>query len=103
MHVVLDLYGRYALSYNISETETSSAVIDTFMRAFEDEQDVHPMVHTDRGAAYCSMDFNNYLTENKCVHSMSHPRASMGEFTYGTLVERLQAHLDGSSSTACQP
>ena len=31
------------------------------------------MVHTDRGAAYCSMDFNNYLTENKCVHSMSHP------------------------------
>ena len=30
-------------------------------------------------------------------------RASMGEFTYGTLVERLQAHLDGSSSAACQP
>ena len=30
-------------------------------------------------------------------------RASMGEFTYGTLVERLQAHLDESSSTACQP
>ena len=73
VHVVLDLYGRYALSYNISETETSSAVIDTFKRAFEDEPDAHPMVHTDRGAAYCSMDFNNYLTENKCVHSMSHP------------------------------
>ena len=30
-------------------------------------------------------------------------RASMGEFTYGTLVERFQAHLDGSSSAACQP
>ena len=52
VHVVLDLYGRYALSYNISETETSSAVIDTFKRAFEDEPDAHPMVHTDRGAAH---------------------------------------------------
>ena len=100
MHVVPDLYGRYALSYNISETDTSSAVIDTFKQAFEDEPDAHPMVHTDRGAAYCSMDFNDYLTENKCVHSMSHLR---GEFTYGTLVERFQAHLDGSSSTTCQP
>jgi putative transposase len=53
--------------------ETSSDVIATFKRAFEGEPDAHPMVHMDRGAAYCSMDFNNYLTENKCVHSMSRP------------------------------
>ena len=68
MHVFLDLYGRYVLSYNISETDTSSAVIAIFKRAFEGEPNAHPMVHTDSGAAYC-----NYLTENECVHSMSHP------------------------------
>ena len=52
VHVILDLYGRYALSSNISDTETSSAVIETFNRAFAVEPDAHPMIHTDRGAAY---------------------------------------------------
>ncbi|UAW63366.1 IS3 family transposase [Limosilactobacillus reuteri] len=73
VHVILDLYGRYALSYNISDTETASAVIETFNRAFEIETDAHPMIHTDRGAAYCSSVFNDYLASKNCVHSMSHP------------------------------
>ncbi|WP_431815483.1 IS3 family transposase [Limosilactobacillus portuensis] len=73
VHVILDLYGRYVLSYNISDTETSSAVIETFNRAFEVEADARPMIHTDRGAAYCSSMFNNYLASKNCVHSMSHP------------------------------
>lgn len=75
VHVVLDLYGRYALSYNISETETSTAVVETFNHAFEVEPDAHPhsMVHTDRGSAYCSQIFNDYLTVKNCRHSMSHP------------------------------
>ena len=73
VHVVLDLYGRYALSYNISETETSTAVVETFNRAFEVEPDAHPMVHTDRGSAYCSGMFNDYLAAKNCQHSMSHP------------------------------
>lgn len=73
VHVILDLYGRYALSYNISDTETASAVIETFNRAFEIEIDAHPMIHTDRGAAYCSSVFNDYLASKNCVHSMSHP------------------------------
>lgn len=73
VHVVLDLYGRYALSYNISSTETSPAVIETFNRAFAVEPKAQPMIHTDRGAAYCSMMFNNYLADKQCVHSMSHP------------------------------
>ena len=72
VHVILDLYGRYALSSNISDTETSSAVIETFNRAFAVEPDAHPMIHTDRGAAYCSSMFNDYLASKNCVHSMSH-------------------------------
>lgn len=33
LHVVLDLYGRYALSYHISPTETAEAAIEAFKRA----------------------------------------------------------------------
>ena len=73
VHVILDLYGRYALSYNISDTETSSAVIETFNRAFTVEPDAQPMIHTDRGSAYCSSMFNDYLASKNCIHSMSHP------------------------------
>lgn len=73
VHVILDLHGRYALSYNISDTETSEAVVETFNRAFKVEPDAHPMVHTDRGSAYCSGMFNDYLTGKNCRHSMSHP------------------------------
>lgn len=73
IHIVLDLYGRYVLSYNISPTETAAAVVETFERAFEVEPDACPMIHTDRGSAYCSKMFNDYLAERNCVHSMSHP------------------------------
>ena len=48
MHVVLDLYGRYALSYNISPTETAVSAIEVFKRAFKVEPDAHPLIHTDR-------------------------------------------------------
>ncbi len=73
VHVVLDLYGRYALSYNISATETAVSAIEVFKRAFKVEPDAHPLIHTDRGAAYCSMAFNDYLANQNCIHSMSHP------------------------------
>lgn len=73
VHVVMDLYGRYVLSYNISATETASSAIESFKRAFKSEPEAQPMVHTDRGAAYCSRAFNDYLAEQNCVHSMSHP------------------------------
>ncbi|MDC2844297.1 DDE-type integrase/transposase/recombinase [Limosilactobacillus mucosae] len=33
LHVVLDLYGRYALSYHISPTETAEAAMEVFKRA----------------------------------------------------------------------
>lgn len=84
MHIVLDLYGRYALSYNISVTETAILAIEAFRRAFKMEPDAHPMIHTDRGAAYCSISFNNYLASRNCIHSMSHP----GHSWENSLMER---------------
>lgn len=73
MHVVLDLYGRYSLSYNISPTETAVSAIEVFKRAFKVEPDAHPLIHTDRRSAYCSTAFNDYLADQNCIHSMSHP------------------------------
>ena len=73
IHVALDLYGRYALSYYILSTETAEVAIKAFERAFKVEPKVHPMIHTDRGATYCSVNFNDYLASKNCVHSMSHP------------------------------
>ncbi|MBP5810225.1 IS3 family transposase [Lactiplantibacillus argentoratensis] len=70
---VLDLYGRYLLAYNLSPTETSEAVIETFTQAFENAGDVQPMVHTDRGPAYTSKAFNTLMTDYKIIRSMSRP------------------------------
>ena len=70
---VLDLYGRRLLSYNLSATETSAAEIEVFQRAFEASGDVHPLVHTDRGSAYTSGAFNNFLGRYNVTRSMSRP------------------------------
>lgn len=70
---VLDLHGRYLLSSNISNTETTAAEIMTFQRAFVKAGNVHPLVHTDRGSAYTSLSFQNYLSNHGVTRSMSRP------------------------------
>lgn len=89
IHVVLDLYGRYALSYYISGTKTAASVMKAFDHAFAKESSVYPMIHTDRGATYCSAAFNDYLADKNCVHSMSHP----GHPWENSPMERSQAGL----------
>ena len=73
VHVVMDLYGRYVLSYNISATETAASAIEAFKRAFKVEPDAQPMIHTDRGAAYTSTNYNEALRQEKVRHSLSAP------------------------------
>ena len=73
LHVVLDLYGRYVLNYHISPTETAEAAMEVFKRATKQAGTFAPMIHTDRGAAYTSKDFNNYLTSHNSRHSLSAP------------------------------
>ena len=70
---VLDLYGRRLLAYNLSITETSAAEIQVFQRAFTQAGDVHPMVHTDRGTAYTSKSFNQFMDQFQVRRSMSRP------------------------------
>ena len=58
----------------LSPTETAEAAIEAFKRAAKQAGTFAPMIHTDRGAAYTSKDFNNYLTSNDSKqHSLSAP------------------------------
>ncbi|QBZ05725.1 integrase [Weissella confusa] len=74
LSAVIDLYGTYVLSFNVSETETTSAAIQTFEQAYQsagNPEDV--LVHSDRGAAYTSGAFQNYLGRHNARRSMSRP------------------------------
>lgn len=70
---VLDLYGRYLISSTLSPTETSAAEIEVFQMAFDKAGNVCPLVHTDRGSAYTSLSFNNFLGQHDVIRSMSRP------------------------------
>ena len=73
LHVVLDLYGQYPLSWIITPTETSTGAIKVFQMAKQKAGGLAPLIHTDRGAAYTSKAFNHYLASNNSQHSYSAP------------------------------
>ena len=74
LSAVIDLYGTYVLSFNVSETETSAAAVQTFQRAYRiSGHPRHVLVHSDRGAAYTSGAFKNYLRRHNAHRSMSRP------------------------------
>lgn len=70
---VLDLYGRYLVSSNLSLTETSIAEVEVFQKAFNKVGNVCPMVHTDRGSAFTSSAFGSLMDQHNVVRSMSRP------------------------------
>ncbi|MDV0431185.1 IS3 family transposase [Lactiplantibacillus sp. DA1] len=70
---VLDLYGRHLIAHKLSESKTSNAEIQIFQRAVNFAGDVHPLVHTDRGSAYTSRAFNQFLIQHEVTRSMSRP------------------------------
>ncbi|EQC59711.1 transposase [Limosilactobacillus fermentum MTCC 8711] len=73
LHVVLDLYGQYPVSWLITPTETAEGVVQVFEQARMKEGALAPLIHTDRGAAYTSKAFNQYLVVNDAKHSYSAP------------------------------
>lgn len=74
LHVVLDLYGQYHLSWLITPTETTDGAIKVFQAAQRHERRLAaPLIHTDRGAAYTAKALNQYLTSNGAQHSYSAP------------------------------
>lgn len=70
---VLDLYGRRLIGHLVTPSETAEAEVKLFEDTFKKMGAVHPLVHTDRGPAYTSNEFNNLLVEKKAKRSMSRP------------------------------
>lgn len=73
LHVVLDLYRQYPVSWLITPTETAKGAIKVFEQARVSEGGLAPLIHTDRGSAYISKAFNQYLAINGTCHSYSAP------------------------------
>ncbi|MQS89637.1 IS3 family transposase [Lactobacillus salsicarnum] len=70
---VLDLYGRHLIASHLSPTETSEAEKEVFKKAFSFAGKVRPLIHTDRGSAFTSGTFNNFISGYKVTRSMSRP------------------------------
>lgn len=72
--VVIDLYSRKVVSYNISENIDTALVTQTFLDAFRARENPSPLVfHSDQGTQYTSFEFCNLLKEHKVIQSFSAP------------------------------
>lgn len=73
LHAILDLYGQRSAAWLISPTETREAAIKVFNQAAKASGTTPEMIHTDRGAAYTSTNYNEALRQEKVRHSLSAP------------------------------
>lgn len=69
---VVDLYSRMVIGWSMSERMTTSIVIDALQMAlFRRNMPQGVIVHSDRGAQYCSHAYQALLNENQLICSMS--------------------------------
>lgn len=70
--VVMDLYSRMVVGWAISERMTSTLVVDAMQMALWRRKMPRDVIaHSDRGSQYCSQDYQNLLTKNGLICSMS--------------------------------
>lgn len=70
---VLDLYSNELLGWSLSNEKTTNAAIEAFEKAWKIFPDAKPLVHSDRGSAYTSYEFHEYLKARHITQSMSRP------------------------------
>jgi len=72
--VVIDLYSRKVVSYNISENIDAALVTQAFLDAFRARENPSPLVfHSDQGTQYTSFEFCNLVKQHKVTQSFSAP------------------------------
>ena len=72
--VVMDLFSRKILSYNISDTINTTLTLYAFDKAFEGREcPKNLLFHSDQGAQYTSYVFRSHLQELNCKQSFSSP------------------------------
>jgi transposase InsO family protein len=70
--VIIDLFSRKVIAYNISGRPDSALVIETFLLAYKSRKTPYGlMFHSDRGSQYNSFSFRKLLDDLNVVQSFS--------------------------------
>lgn len=73
LSAILDLKANDIVAYHISPLNNNHLVFTTFDRAFAKYPDATPLVHSDRGFQYTSLQFKLKLRDHGMIQSMSRP------------------------------
>lgn len=69
---ILDAYGRYIISYNISTSPNSAQIIDMLDKAFINNPNIENLIfHSDQGWQYQHNFYTKRLEEKNIIQSMS--------------------------------
>ena len=69
---ILDAYGRYIVSYNLSLSPNSNQIIDMLDKAFKDNSNINNLIfHSDQGWQYQHSFYTKRLEEKNIIQSMS--------------------------------
>lgn len=72
--VIIDLFSRKVIAYNVAYSMTSTLVIDTLHSAIRARKPQNTLIfHTDRGSQYTSFSVRKALDENNLTQSFSKP------------------------------
>lgn len=97
--VIIDLFSRKVLAYEIAANNTSELIMTTFLKAFELRE--HPdglLFHSDQGVQYTSYKFRTFLRRLGVKQSFSYPgmpydNAVAESFFSSMKVEELSHHF----------
>ncbi|MCY9652242.1 IS3 family transposase [Paenibacillus thiaminolyticus] len=71
LSAILDLHDKSIVSYVFGRSNNKPLVFQTLKRALQEAPGSKPMLHSDRGFQYTSLDFKKLLDDNEMTQSMS--------------------------------
>ncbi len=71
LSVIIDLYDRYPVAYEIGRSNNNQLVLKTFEKAVAENPEARPIFHSDRGFQYTSKVFGSRLQKHGMKQSMS--------------------------------
>ncbi len=71
LSAIKDLHDNSIVSYNLGHSNNNPLVFQTLKLALQAEPESHPMLHSDRGFQYTSLDFKQMLNKAGVKQSMS--------------------------------
>ena len=72
--VIIDLFSRKVISYEVSTSNNTTQSKEAFKRAFQERDRPQNLIfHSDQGSQYVSYEFRQYLRKNKVKQSFSAP------------------------------